>query len=157
MGKTKDQLLRLLHYKFSTIIFFNNYFKIEFCQLIFIKMILSLLCLIDQRLKYKTNPRKIIMNNIFEVHKEPVMLQAIEALGVLGKNEEITLVGNGDSIPDAITVANILTKNLLKGNLKIQKTMVGSEPINQMGSVRSTISIVLRKIKVEQIISGIKI
>ncbi len=97
------------------------------------------------------------MNNVFEVHKGPVMLQAIEALGVLGKNEEITLVGSGDSIPDAITVANILTNNLLKGNSKIHQTIVGSEPINQMGSVRSTISIVLRKIRVKQIISGIKI
>lgn len=86
------------------------------------------------------------MKLVFEIQKEPVMLQALEVLANLGKNEEITITGKGDSIPDAVTVANILTNNLLKGNSKIHHTMVGSEPINEMGRMLSNISIILRKI-----------
>ena len=56
------------------------------------------------------------MKPVFEIQKEPVMIQALEVLSNLGKNEEITIIGKGDSIPDAVTIANILTNNLLKGN-----------------------------------------
>ena len=86
------------------------------------------------------------MKPVYEVQKEPVMLQALEVLSNLGKNEEITITGKGDSIPDAITVANILTNNLLKGNSEIRQTMVGSEPISEMGRMLSNITIILRKI-----------
>ena len=90
------------------------------------------------------------MKLVFEIQKEPFMLQALEVLSNLGKNEEITIMGKGDSIPDAITVANILTNNLLKGNSEIHQTMVGSEPISEMGRMMSNISIILRKIGVDK-------
>jgi len=86
------------------------------------------------------------MKLVYEIQKEPVMLQALEVVSNLGKNEEITITGKGDSIPDAVTVANILTNNLLKGNSKIHQTMVGSEPISEMGRMLSNITIILRKI-----------
>ena len=86
------------------------------------------------------------MKPVYEIQKEPVMLQALEVLSNLGKNEEITITGKGDSIPDAVTVANILTNNLLKGNSKIHQTIVGSEPISEMGKMLSNITIILRKV-----------
>ena len=86
------------------------------------------------------------MKLVYEIQKEPVMLQALEVVSNLGKNEEITITGKGDSIPDAVTVANILTNNLLKGNSKIHQTMVGSEPISEMGRMLSNITIIFRKI-----------
>ena len=90
------------------------------------------------------------MKLVYEIQKEPVMLQALEVLSNLGKNEEITITGKGDSIPDAVTVANILTNNLLRGNSKIHQTMVGSEPISEMGKMLSNITIILRKIGVDK-------
>ena len=82
------------------------------------------------------------MKPVFEIQKEPVMIQALEVLSNLGKNEEITITGKGDSIPDAVTVANILTNNLLKGNSEIHQTIVGSESVSEMGKVLSNISII---------------
>ena len=90
------------------------------------------------------------MKPVYEIQKEPVMLQALEVLSNLGKNEEITITGKGDLIPDAVTVANILTNNLLKGNSKIHQTIVGSEPISEMGKMLSNITIILRKIGVDK-------
>ena len=86
----------------------------------------------------------------FEINNEPVMLQALEVLSILGKNEEITIVSKGNSIPSAVTVALIITENLLKNNSKIHQTIVGSEPIYDMGGVMSNIKIVLRKIRVDK-------
>lgn len=87
------------------------------------------------------------MEQIFEINNEPVMLQALEVLSILGKNEEITVMAKGNSIPSAVTVAIIITENLLRNNSKIHKIMVNSEPILEMGGVVSNIKIVLRKMR----------
>ena len=91
-----------------------------------------------------------MMEYEFEINNEPVMLQALEVLSILGKNEEITIVAKGNSIPSAVTVALIITENLLKNNSKIRQIIVGSEPIYEMGGVMSNIKIVLRKIRVDK-------
>ena len=52
---------------------------------------------------------------------EPVMKTAVEALSVLGKTKRLTVIGKGESCPNAVAVSNILTQKMLKGNSKIEK------------------------------------
>ena len=52
----------------------------------------------------------------------------------------------GNSIPNAVAVANIITENIMKGNSKIHKITVDSEPIQEMGRTLSNIEIILTKI-----------
>ena len=46
---------------------------------------------------------------------EPVMKTAVEALSVLGKTKRLTVIGKGESCPNAVAVSNILTQKMLKG------------------------------------------
>ena len=85
-------------------------------------------------------------NNIFEIHNDPVMQSALDALAIIGKYKEITIKARGNSIPNAVAVANILTENMLKGNSKIKKISVDSEPIQEMGRTQSNIEIIIQKI-----------
>ena len=88
----------------------------------------------------------IFQESIFEIHNDPVMQTSLDLLTFLGKHKEITLWAKGDSISNAVTVALIITESIMKGNSKIHKVTVGSEPIKDLGSVQSNIKIILRKI-----------
>jgi DNA-binding protein len=85
-------------------------------------------------------------DNVFEIHNDPVMQSALDALSIIGKHKEIRIKARGNSIPNAVAVANILTDNMLKGNSKIKKILVDSEPIQEMGRVQSNIEIIIQKI-----------
>ena len=84
-------------------------------------------------------------DSILEIYDDPVMQTAIDALSILGKHKEITLRARGKSISNAVTVALIINESLLKGNSKIHKITVGSEPIQELGEIFSTIEIILKK------------
>tara|TARA_B100001245_G_scaffold25848_1_gene16889 strand:+ start:161 stop:460 length:300 start_codon:yes stop_codon:yes gene_type:complete len=75
---------------------------------------------------------------------EPVMKTAVEALSALGKTRRLTIIGKGESCPNAVAVSNILTQKMLKGNSKIEKITVDSE-INDDGRMISIIEIVVIK------------
>ena len=83
---------------------------------------------------------------LIEIHNDPVMQSALDALAIYGKHKKIIIRAIGNSIPNAVAVANILTENMLKGSIKIERITVDSEPIHEMGSTRSNIEIVLTKI-----------
>ena len=85
-------------------------------------------------------------DSVIEIRSDPVMQSALDAISVLGKFGEITIRSKGNSIPNAVAVANIITDNILKGNSKIQKITVDSEPIQELGRTLSNIEIILRKI-----------
>ena len=85
-------------------------------------------------------------DNVFEIYNDPVMQSALDALSIIGKHKEIRIKARGNSIPNAVAVANILTDNMLKGNSKIKKISVDSEPIQEMGRVLSNIEIIIQKI-----------
>lgn len=82
--------------------------------------------------------------NVFEIHHEPAMAKALDLISPLYENNQIALHAKGDSIPKAITVANIITGNLLKGKSEIYQVNVDSDPIERMGSFESTIKIILK-------------
>lgn len=85
------------------------------------------------------------VESVIEIHNDPVMQSALDALSIIGKYKEVTLRAKGNSIPNAVAVANIITENMLKGNSKIKKITVDSEPIQEVGRALSNIEIVLQK------------
>ena len=83
---------------------------------------------------------------VIEIHNDPVMQSALDTLSIIGKFKQVTIRAKGNSIPNAVAVANIVTENMLKGNSKIKKITVDSEPIQEVGRALSNIEIVLEKI-----------
>ena len=89
---------------------------------------------------------EISSDSVFTIHDDPVMQSALDAISIFGKHEEITIRAKGNSIPNAVAVANIITENIMKGNCKIQKIAVDSEPIHELGRTLSNIEIILKKV-----------
>lgn len=83
--------------------------------------------------------------SVFTVEKKPVMLEAIDVLSMLSKSKKAILRAKGDSIPNAVAIANIITEKMLKGNSKIGKISVDTEGTAGIGKMLSTIEIVLMK------------
>jgi len=84
-------------------------------------------------------------STVFTVEKKPVMLEAIDVLSMLSKSKKAILRAKGDSIPNAVAIANIITEKMLKGNSKIDKISVDTEGAAGIGKMLSTIEIVLMK------------
>ena len=81
----------------------------------------------------------------FLVNNEPVMITALEVLSILGNTDEISIKGKGETCPNAVAVANIITENILKGKSKTGKIIVDSG-ITDDGYMISTIEIIIKKI-----------
>jgi DNA-binding protein Alba len=84
-------------------------------------------------------------NEKFLITNEPVMILTMDVLQVLNKIGKITIIGKGESCPATVSVANIITQNILNGVTKTEKISVGSE-ISDDGRLVSTIEIVITKI-----------
>ena len=82
---------------------------------------------------------------VFYFGHDSIMKNAVDLIPHFGKSEQIILKAKGNSIPNAVAIANILTEKILKGCLKIQKINVDSEAILEMGRMTSTIEIVISK------------
>ena len=95
----------------------------------------------------ETNTGQSVTNlndNEFLVPVESVMKTAVDALSALGKTGRLTIIGKGESCPNAVATSNILTQKMLKGNSKIEKITVDSE-IDGDGRMISIIQIVVIK------------
>ena len=84
-------------------------------------------------------------SNVFMVHNKPVMLEAVNVVSLLGKTRKAIIKAKGDSIPNAVAIANIITEKMLKGTSSIQKIQVDSEGKAGIGKMLSTIEIVVLK------------
>ena len=89
---------------------------------------------------------KASTDSVFIIHKESAMKLAFDILAIIGTHKEITLRARVNSILNAVTVANIITQSMLKGNSKIHKITVSSQPIQELGKTCSAIEIILKKI-----------
>ena len=96
----------------------------------------------------KHNIRESTQQNddfVYNVHNEPVMRNAVDVLSRLGKFKKVVLRAKGNSIPNAVAVANIITEKMLKGDSKVEKIILDSEEVKEMGRVLSTIEIIVVK------------
>ena len=81
----------------------------------------------------------------FFVNNEPVVKTALEVLSILRNTDEIRIKGKGETCPNTVAVANIITENILKGKSKTGKIIVDSD-ITDDGYMISTIEIIIKKI-----------
>ena len=81
----------------------------------------------------------------FLVSDEPVMNTALDLLKIIQNTGEIIIKGKGNNCPNTVSVANIITENMLKGKSKTEKITVDSDIIDN-GYMISTIEIVIKKI-----------
>ena len=84
-------------------------------------------------------------NEKFLITGEPVMMLAMDVLQVLNKIGKLTIIGKGELCPTTVSVANIITQNILKGITKTEKISVDSETSDD-GRLISTIEIIITKI-----------
>ena len=83
----------------------------------------------------------------FLITNEPVMILAVDVLQVLNKIGKITIKGKGELCPATVSVANIITQNILNGITKTEKISVDSE-ISDDGRLISTLEINIAKISI---------
>ena len=83
---------------------------------------------------------------IITIGNEPVMQSAIDVLSILGSKNQVILKARGNSIPNAVAIANIITEKMLKGNSKVQKITLDTVSAAGIGRMTSTIEIILNKI-----------
>lgn len=75
----------------------------------------------------------------------PVMQSAVDVLSLMSAGSTITLKAKGDSIPNAVAVANIITKKMLRGNSEIQDIKLDTDAAPGIGKMLSTIEITLNR------------
>ena len=83
--------------------------------------------------------------NDFFVEYDPIMQSATDALMLLSKVGKIHIKAEGDLIPNAVSIANIITENFLKNNSKIELINLDSEISPTDGKMTSNIEIILLK------------
>ena len=81
----------------------------------------------------------------FFIKNESVMKSAVDVITEISSNNRIVLKANGDLIPNAVAVANIVTENMLKGNSSIQNIKLDSIISEKDGQMTSNIQIILIK------------
>ena len=81
----------------------------------------------------------------FLIRDESVMKSALDVLTELSANKKIVLKADGNLIPNAVAVANIVTENMLKGNSSIQDIKLDSVISDEDGIMTSNIKIILSK------------
>ena len=83
--------------------------------------------------------------NDFFVGNDPIMQCATDALMLLSKLGKIYIKADGDLIPNAVSIANIIVENFLKNNSEIERISLDSEISTTDGKMTSNIEIVLLK------------
>ena len=81
----------------------------------------------------------------FVITDKPVMELVMDVLQILNKIGKITIKGNGDTCPTTVSVANIITQNILNGTAKTENISVNSK-ISDDGHLISIIEITITKI-----------
>ena len=81
----------------------------------------------------------------FVITDKPVMELVMEVLQILNKIGKIIIEGNGDTCPTTVSVANIITQNILNGTAKTENISVNSK-ISDDGRLISIIKITIIKI-----------
>ena len=91
------------------------------------------------------NQNSIQNENEFFVEDDPIMQSATDALFLLSKLGKISIKAKGLDIPNAVSIANIITDNFLKNKSKVDKINLDSKISNKDGRMISNIDIILLK------------
>ena len=79
------------------------------------------------------------------IGNDPVMLSAVDAVSKLMVQNEISLKARGNSIPNAVAVANIITEKLLVGTTRIEQINLDTVAKAGIGDMTSTVEIIIKK------------
>ena len=79
------------------------------------------------------------------IGNDPVMLTAVDVVSKLMIQNKISLKARGNSIPNAVAVANIITEKMLVGTTKIEKINLDTVAEAGIGNMTSTIEIIIIK------------
>ena len=82
---------------------------------------------------------------IINIGNEPVMLAAVEVVSQLISKNQVILKARGNSIPNAVAVANIITEKMLVGSTKIEKINLDTVSEAGIGNMTSTVEIIIKK------------
>ena len=79
------------------------------------------------------------------IGNDPVMLTAVDVVSKLMIQNKISLKARGNSIPNAVAVANIITEKMLVGTTKIEKINLDTVAEAGIGNMTSTVEIIIKK------------
>jgi DNA-binding protein len=82
---------------------------------------------------------------IINISNDPVMLTAVDVLSKLMSKNQIILKARGQSIPNAVAVANIITEKMLKDNSKVIQINLDTVAEAGIGNMTSTVEIIINK------------
>ncbi len=95
--------------------------------------------------------KHIVKSNIdytvINIDNAPIMESVFDVLTMLQNTDHVILKSNGNSIPNAVAVANIITEDVLKDKSKVQKILLDTLSAAGIGKMTSTIEILLDKIQ----------
>ena len=90
--------------------------------------------------------KQISQNQQYEYHvrNDPVMPAALDVFTLINKNGKIILLARGNTIPNAVAIANIIVEKMLHGSCSIEHIKLDSE--EEFGKrMLSTIEIIINK------------
>ena len=79
------------------------------------------------------------------IGNDPVMLTAVDVVSKLMNQNEISLKAKGNSIPNVVAVANIITEKMLVGSTKVEKIKLDTLEEAGIGNMTSTVEIIIKK------------
>ena len=93
----------------------------------------------------EVNEQKSQEQTEINIGNDPVMLTAVEVVSKLMNQNKINLKARGNSIPNAVAVANIITEKMLVGSTKIEKINLDTVAEAGIGNMTSTVEIIIKK------------
>jgi len=82
---------------------------------------------------------------IINIENDPVMLTAVEVVSKIIIQNRVILKARGNSIPNAVAVANIITEKMLKESAQIEKINLDTVAEAGIGNMISTVEIIIKK------------
>lgn len=86
-------------------------------------------------------------DGVIYIGSNPIDNYAMEAVQALSKKDSVTLRSKGRSIPTAVTVANIVTREVLKSRSRVRQILLDTDAAPGIGSMTSTIEIHIDRIQ----------
>ena len=79
------------------------------------------------------------------IGNDPVMLTAVDVVSKLMNQDKVILKARGNSIPNAVAVANIITEKMLVGSTKVEEIKLDTLEEAGIGNMTSTAQIFIKK------------